>query len=229
MSNPFQDSFSEAPQGSDPLRERFPDMQPVTKVPPLSTVNGIGFTVYGRRDFDADTGTYVKTYVFCILFVPLFAVRAYRVADAVPGWYFLGRVPLSGLAKFWNFFVLVLIAGGIGLGWWNHYSGTPEYQAGRLLAQADQMAGEGKLEAAANDYRQVALGSTSHTAAARTKLGELFDSAAAQNNPKEAVKALRIAVDVQHSGRTIDKLFERGLALAKKQPESDPHAALALA
>src|SRR5579859_146821 len=126
MSDSFQESFSETPLGNDPLRERFPDMEPITKVPSLSTVNGIGFTVYGRRDFDADTGTYVKTYVFCVLFIPLFAVRAYRVADARPGWFFLGRVPLSGLAKFWNFLVLALIASGIGAGWWHHYSGTPE-------------------------------------------------------------------------------------------------------
>jgi tetratricopeptide (TPR) repeat protein len=229
MSDSFQEGFSETPQGNDPFRDRFPDMQPITKVPSLSTVNGIGFTVYGKRDFDAETGTYVKTYVFCLLFIPLFAVRAYRVADAVPGWYFLGRVPLSGLAKFWNVLVLTLIVGGIGLGWWAHYSGTPEYKAGQLLAQADELAKEGKLEAAAKDYRTVALGSTSHAAAARSKLGELLDSGAAQNNPKEAVKALRIAVDVQHSGRNIDKLFERGLALAQKHCQKDPRAALDLA
>src|SRR5438270_571309 len=87
----------------NPLYDRFPEMTPTKSVPPLGTVNGIGFTVYGHRNHDPETGTYVKTYVFCVLYIPVLALRAYRVADAPNGgWYFLGKVPLPSIAKAWN-------------------------------------------------------------------------------------------------------------------------------
>src|SRR5690348_1539562 len=90
--------------------ERFPDMRPIRTPPGLMRINGIGFAVYGSRDHDADTGTYVTTYCFSFLFLPVFALTAYRIADAPNGgWYFLGRVPLSRFAKTWN--LVVLLAG----------------------------------------------------------------------------------------------------------------------
>ena len=96
---------------NDELARRFPDMKSITAPPGLSTINGIGTTVVGRRDYDPETGTYVKTYVFCVLFIPIFTLAAYRVADAGQGWYFLGKVPLSRFARFWNSGVVLLIAG----------------------------------------------------------------------------------------------------------------------
>ena len=84
---------------NDFLQQRFPDMRPIAGPPSMTTVNGIGTSLYGSRDHDAETGTYIKTHVFCILFLPIFALKAYRVADAQPGWFFLGRVPLSAVAR----------------------------------------------------------------------------------------------------------------------------------
>jgi hypothetical protein len=229
--NGDQNPFQEYPERrtNDPLRERFPEMQPVRKAPGLSTVNGIGLAVYGARDFDAETGTYVKTHVFCVLFIPIFALGAYRVADAHPGWYFLGRVPLSALAKLWNFLVLFLIVGGAGAGWWVHHTGTPEYQAGRKIAEADELAEEGKLAAAAERYRDVALGKTSHAAQARTKLSGMLDAKAAQVRAEEAAKAFAVAVDLHKSGRAIERLYERGMAIAAQHADKDPRGALAVA
>src|SRR5207244_144824 len=89
---------------------RFPDMQPITKPPTLTTVNGIGPTLVGRRDYDSATYSYVKTHCFAVLFIPLLALGAYRVCDAPRGgWYFLGKVPLSGFARTWNKLVALLI------------------------------------------------------------------------------------------------------------------------
>src|SRR4029450_12844899 len=88
---------------SAPSYQPFPEMRPVGSPPSLSSVNGIGFNIYGSRDYDAESGTYVKTRFFTVVFVPILALGAYRVADAPGGgWYFLGRVPLSGLAEAWN-------------------------------------------------------------------------------------------------------------------------------
>jgi hypothetical protein len=232
MNDP-QDQFSDKPlpdnasQGGD-WQTRFPDMTPVHRRPPLSTINGIGLMVYGRRDYDHETGTYVKTLCFALLFMPVLCVKAYRVADASPGWYFLGTVPLSAFAKAWNLFVLALITFGGGTAWWVHHTGTPEYQAGKLVAEGDALADDGKLADAAQRYRTVALGPTAQAAAARNQLGALLDNPAAQKLPNDAVKVIGVAADVHKSGRTIDRLFERGVALAQKYAESDPRVALKL-
>ena len=86
------------------LRIRFPTLEPIGQPPPLLQVNGIGVTVFGRRDVDAETATYVKTLAVTLLWMPVFMLRAYRVMDAPNGgWYFVGREPLSNLALAWNF------------------------------------------------------------------------------------------------------------------------------
>jgi tetratricopeptide (TPR) repeat protein len=213
---------------NDWLFERFPEMQPISGPPSLSTVNGIGAMVYGNRDHDEESGTYVKTLCFCVLFIPLFFLRAYRVADAQRGWYFLGRVPLSGLARGWNYLMVTALISGPLLGWWIYHTHTDEYRAGQQIAAADRLVTEGKLEAAARQYREVALGHTSHVAAAQAKLGELIDSSAARENADAAALALPIIVDVHQSGRTIDRLFERTVALAKTHADKNPRAALKL-
>jgi hypothetical protein len=85
-------------------------------------INGIGTSVCGKRDLDPKTGTYVKTHVFTVFFVPVFCLGAYRVQDAPgtagwfswrDGWYFLQRVPLSRFAIFWNGAMTALLAVGV--------------------------------------------------------------------------------------------------------------------
>ena len=82
-------------------------------------INGIGTSVYGKRDVDPKTGSYVKTYVFTFVFIPVFCFAAYRVVEAPrqrglvlyrEAWYFLERVPLSRLAVFWNGVMAALLA-----------------------------------------------------------------------------------------------------------------------
>jgi hypothetical protein len=105
------------------LQRKFPEMTPPVGAPQaILTVNGIGFRAYGSRDFDPETKTYVKTVALSFAYIPLFAVSAFRVLDAEGGgWHFLGRVPLSPLAKAWSvgigvvltllLFSIVLLAG----------------------------------------------------------------------------------------------------------------------
>src|SRR5436309_2964120 len=127
------------------FESRFPDMRPIKSLPSLSTINGIGPGMCGSRDYDPETQTYVSTQCFCILFIPVLALAAYRVADAHPGWYFLGRVPLSKFAKNWNIFLLVAVLGLTGFGFWHSHAQSPEYIAGRRLAEADRLAAAGRL------------------------------------------------------------------------------------
>ena len=101
------------------LAERFPRMRPIKTAPGLMTINGIGCTMYGRRDLDPESGAYVKTHCFTVLFIPLLALGAYRVVDSPErGWYFLGKEPLSGFARSWNYAVAFLsICLGLSIGY----------------------------------------------------------------------------------------------------------------
>ncbi|MCI0380106.1 MAG: hypothetical protein L0215_21185 [Gemmataceae bacterium] len=208
------------------LTERFPEMTPVTKAPPLSTVYGVGTMVYGSRDYDLDTGTYVKTHVICFLFIPLFSLGAYRVADAPEGWYFLGKVPLSALAKTWNYLVLLVIAGGVGLGFWLYHINSADYIAQTKLADADNLVAEGRFGAAADVYRQLGEGKSSHAPAAKQKLIDLLDNPALAKQPEEAWMVTRLCIDQAKAGRPVERLFEKAQALAQSLGKDDPRMAL---
>ncbi|MFT5408055.1 MAG: hypothetical protein ACI8XO_004998 [Verrucomicrobiales bacterium] len=152
------------PQGRsihDELREKFPQMRPISSPPSLGSLNGFGLSMSGEHDADPATGTYIKTKVFTAQFIPILALAAYRVADAeTGGWYFLGREKLSGFAKFWN---LLLVFGCIGV-----FAGSsiiaernsPEYAAKQEITKAQGLEAEGKFLAAANIYANMLDGDT---------------------------------------------------------------------
>jgi len=74
-------------------------VEPIERAPSLYRVNGIGTMLYGRRDFDPTTNSYVATLYFTFLLIPIFPIAAYRVIDEGGGAYrFLGKVPLSRAA-----------------------------------------------------------------------------------------------------------------------------------
>ena len=98
---------------------------------------------YGNRDYDPETGTYVKTVWATLIFIPILPLGAYRVADATTGWYFIGKVPVSTVAKGWPLCLLLAVACAIGIGVWSHHTGTPSYAAGQKLAQAERRPAEG--------------------------------------------------------------------------------------
>jgi len=91
----------------------FDRMVPIDSPPPLWRINGVGTTIMGKRDVDAQTGTYVATLYFTFVFVPLFPITSYRVRPAPKGgWFFLGRVNYGRAQKIhW----LVFLALGMGL------------------------------------------------------------------------------------------------------------------
>jgi len=76
------------------------DFKPVSSAPPLRTINGIGFTLYGESDNDPSTCTYSATYYFCFFFVPLIPICRYRVTLTSVGHYlFRGKGPLRTFDK----------------------------------------------------------------------------------------------------------------------------------
>lgn len=66
------------------------------KNPFVSTLQGFGPRLYGERDHDPDTRSYVANHWLTFLFVPIFPLGAYRVTEAFRSHSILGRVPLPG-------------------------------------------------------------------------------------------------------------------------------------
>ncbi len=205
--------------------ERFPEMQPITSPPGLSTINGFGTTAYGARDHDPDTGTYVKTVWFVALFIPVFPLGAYRVADAPSGgWYFLGKVPVSGQAKGWALCLVLLILSAIGYGMWVNHIESPSYKAGQRLAEADRLRQQGKPADAAKIYQSVAQGPTDQKPRALSALQDLLNALDldARTDPAQATGVLRVAWDMRDQLGGAKTVFERGLALVEAMREDHP-------
>jgi hypothetical protein len=86
------------------------DFKPVSSAPPLRTINGIGFTLYGESDNDPSTCTYSATYYFCFFFVPLIPICRYRVTLTGVGHYiFRGKGPLRTFDKVHLAIVIAII------------------------------------------------------------------------------------------------------------------------
>ncbi len=77
-------------------------LEPIEGGPGLQTFNGIGTYLAGTQE-KAPDGTYISTLFFMLVFVPLWPIRQYLVAQAEGGgWFFLGGVPLSTMHRWWR-------------------------------------------------------------------------------------------------------------------------------
>lgn len=211
-----------------PLSERFPDLDPGKRPGALGSVNGFGTTLMGSRDADPETGTYVITHVVTALFVPLFALAAYRVAQAQHGgWFCLGRVPLSRFARTCNVLVLLAAVAGAGAIWWAVHVRSDGYIAGKKLDDADAAAAAGEAGRAAKLYREVMDTPTAHAEPAAQKLAGLIESPTGA--PKEAAAVFAVAVELHRANRCpVPDLFEKGKAVAARIAPADGAAALAV-
>ena len=90
--------------------------EPISKAPALGTLNGFGLTLYGRRNPGPD-GAYTATRFLAAIFVPVLPLDAWRVAAAPEGgFYFLGKVPLSGLTRTWRRLALMTVVAAVAAG-----------------------------------------------------------------------------------------------------------------
>ena len=90
----------------------FGSLKPIAQAPSLTTINGFGFRMYGKSDPDPDTNSYLTTYYFVALFIPVFPIARYRVVEVAGNRYsFLGKAPLRKLDRRHLGLVAVLILG----------------------------------------------------------------------------------------------------------------------
>ncbi len=213
--------------GSDYLKEKFPEMRPTNGAPAMFTLNGVGTKLYGERDYDDETGTHVATLCVVVLFIPVFMLSAYRVARAGGRkWYFLGKVPLSGLARSYNYAVGAIVALGIvGVGV-SSYLDSPGYRAGQRLDEAAEMARAGKVVEAAHTYGEVARGATSHAGEAKEDLAEMVDKRLDDVPLAKAAGVLQQASQAHALGAKA--LVDRGLGLVKAEGDDQPDGTVAV-
>ncbi|MFK7788109.1 MAG: hypothetical protein AB8C95_01280 [Phycisphaeraceae bacterium] len=180
------------------LSQSFPEATPVNSAPPLSRINGFGFGLYGSRDNDREQGLHVKTLCLCALFIPVFSLRSYVVANADNGgWYFLAKVPLSGFAKLMNIALVaavLCIAGGIAI---TGYTGSAAYKAGQQLAEAQDAQAAGDLGQAAQLYKVVTRSGTEHAAQARLDLADLAEESLQQGSAADLSQVMPVVVDYE--------------------------------
>lgn len=216
------------------LFDRFPQMKPIKRMPTLSRVNGCGVALYGSRDHDAQTGTYVKTWCISLAFIPVICLKAYRVASGRNGgWFILGREPLSAFAKAWN---VIVLAGALSIGggvMWNNYTSTPEYKAKQRMAAADGMVNAGKLASAASTYENLTSGGTTQADPAAHALASLLDAKCPQAPLSEDSGVYEAAVHVARQNDFSGALAPAGIAakglkLARDRGATDPANAIAI-
>lgn len=76
------------------------DLTPISSAPSLRTINGFGCTLYGHTDDDMESGSYMATYYFVALLIPIFPICRYRVIYSGANSYrFLGKGPLRTFDK----------------------------------------------------------------------------------------------------------------------------------
>ena len=87
-------------------------LKPITSAPSLSTINGFGFRMYGRSDEDSETGSYLTTYYFVALWIPVFPICRYRIIDSgLDSYRFLGKAPLRSVDRWHLGIVIAAILG----------------------------------------------------------------------------------------------------------------------
>jgi tetratricopeptide (TPR) repeat protein len=217
-------------QVPDKLREKFPHLRPVERAPVLWTINGIGLTMYGKRDVDTETGTYVKTHCFSVLFIPVLAIGAYRVADAERGWYFLARDRLSSFAVSCNvgLVLLALLFGSIMAK--QAYFNSPEYQAREKLKQAAAALRDGNARRAVGLYRQVAEG-PARAEEGRQGLSASMEACLTNSDAAKVATGFRLLAGWPkhlNSPPLVPQAYQRGLQAVERFRASDPDGAVTI-
>lgn len=186
------------------LSRSFPEATPIKSPPSLSRVNGFGVALYGSRDSEREQGLYVKTLCFTALFIPVFSLCSYVVADAKHGgWHVLAKVPLSGFAKLMNIVVIAAVlsvAGGIAI---SGYTNSAAYKAGQQLAQAQDAEVAGDLGQAAQLYKAVTKSETEHAEQARRDLADLAEQTLMQGSSKNLAQIMPVVVDYEQYQGTL--------------------------
>lgn len=211
------------------LREIFPKLTPLRKVPGLFTLNGCGTSLAGKRDHHAGSGSYVTTQVLTILWIPVLPLAAYRVIPAGGNHYhFLGREPLSNLARRLRWLIIAGVAGWLTVASVEGYFHSDGYLSAQRIRRAQTYLTAGSPADSATEI----LPLCGHAARGRDAVAILQEAGAmAWGKSDSAEQALAVARLVTvDSRRTLwfPDLGERLHAAADRHGQAHPREALEL-
>jgi tetratricopeptide (TPR) repeat protein len=206
------------------LKSKFRNLAPVKSPPALSRINGCGVGLYGKRDFDDETQTYVATWCISLVYIPIVCLRAYRVATAQRGWYFLGREPLSSFARWWNISVLTAIVVTVVAVKYDAYTSSPAYKAHQEMARAAELVKQGRLADGATIYQSLALAGADESTNATGAMKGLVDGGCRQAPLSESAAVFASAARVARRGTAIpaSEVAQGGMKLVAAKGDADP-------
>ena len=145
--------------------------------PTLSTINGVGTRLYGESERAPD-GTHIATQYLTFVYVPVFPLSSYLVRKGDRNsWYFLGRVPFSGVQRLWRraatgvAILAAIAAAGFGAFALQHHE---VWFANGLPAAVQVQVGSSHLEVAPHSASPITLENGKHKVEVKLK-GEVID------------------------------------------------------
>ena len=216
------------------LQSRFPGMKPIKGPPPLVRLNGFGTAMFGKRDLDPETGTYLKNYGLTLLFIPVLPLSSYRVADAPEGgWYFLGKEPIGGLARMLRITMMVVVALTV-LGLYSlAIYDSNDARAERKLKAAAAAASEGDAFEAATKAHAAAGIQSKFRSEAFTAMEGYIDEALDSGSPQTVLRTIYLVRDSPYWNSRFRPRAEALVAISLEQAsalaEHDPRMALEFA
>lgn len=212
------------------IRQKFPAMKPIKSTPPLFGIYGFGLGLAGRRDLDPETGTYIKTHCLTALFIPVFALGAYRVADARDGgWIVVGKEETSTIARALSAFVALATVFLTGFGIWSSHTGSDEYKAKAQLAEAQELEAKGKRLDAAKLYLGIIENEWPEKEAAKIGITSNLTTVLKSGSPSESVAMISFVENLPShltsSGEFLPNVSAQALEASQRFSESDPKGA----
>jgi hypothetical protein len=211
------------------LTAKFPELQPVSRVPLLGNIFGCGLILYGGRDQDPDFGTVIKTRYLCAFYIPLLALGAYRMGLTDRGWMILGREPISTQAVWLNIMVLLAGLGGGAVYGVHTLINSNWYVARRQMEQADGLVASGQVAEAVDLYEGVATGPTDYAPDAIARLAELVERPNPRILPADTAAAFRASARLLKAGRwpkAQADLYNMGMSRVNALAPADPRGAV---
>eukprot|EP00913_Durusdinium_trenchii_P023324 g21902.t1 len=189
--------------------------------------------MYGARDHDLETGTYIKTHCLTFLFIPILALRSYRVADAESGgWYFIGREPVSGFAWGWNILFAASVVLGVGgaivgvaIHEMDRHANGPDMVAQRELEEANALAEKQEWVPAAQKYAKLIRDRSPVKSEAQVRLEDLYAAAEENANAVDFAQLMDLGTELNDEQIFIKNLLKIGLRGVERFAESDPKQA----
>jgi hypothetical protein len=197
----IEDALAQTREGARKQRV-FGALKPISRAPSLTThAYGVGFAMYGNSDHDADTGSYVTTYYFVVLLVPIIPLARYRVIQEGKQYRFLGKMPLRKRDR-WHLGIAVTAIAAIILivVMSSNQNSNSSYATLPASSYGSSISSPNSRNAELSDLKARIDSGRSRMAALDTALGPVIQKLSTLNTRMETLDKDLKSLDEQHSG-----------------------------